>query len=147
VVYRDAGHLLPFSSAQAGACPGVVAVCLFPRWRAQGFLNWQLGQWDASLTTRYIGKFEVGSAEVDQNVSAVPGIPHYVIHYGATVYNNLQLGYNIEPLNTRVDIGVDNVADKQPPFLYANNANNANTDPNDFDTVGRFYWARLTVKF
>jgi outer membrane receptor protein involved in Fe transport len=137
VVFHDAGHLAPFSSPEAGACPGAVGVCLFPRWRAQSFINWQLGAWDASLTTRYI----------DQGVSAIPGLPNYVLHYGATVYNNVQLGYNIEALNTRLDIGVDNVTNKQPPFLYANNTLNANTDPSDFDTVGRFYFARVTVKF
>jgi outer membrane receptor protein involved in Fe transport len=63
------------------------------------------------------------------------------------VYNNVTLGYNIEPINTRIDVGVDNVMDKQPPVIYANNSQNANTDPNDFDTLGRYYWARVTVKF
>ncbi len=70
-----------------------------------------------------------------------------VYQYGATVYNDLQVGYNIEPINTRVDFGVDNVFDKQPPFLFANNSQNANTDPNDFDVIGRYYWGRVTVKF
>jgi hypothetical protein len=42
---------------------------------------------------------------------------------------------------------VDNFTDKQPPFLYQNNVLNANTDPSTFDTIGRYYWARYTVKF
>ncbi len=49
--------------------------------------------------------------------------------------------------NTRFDLGVNNVTNKQPPFLYANNTINANTDPFDFDLLGRYYWARMTVKF
>ena len=69
------------------------------------------------------------------------------IKYGATVYNDIQFGYNLEAWNTRFDIGVNNVADKQPPFLYANNTLNANTDPSDFDLMGRYYWGRVTVKF
>ncbi|WP_289444279.1 TonB-dependent receptor, partial [Klebsiella pneumoniae] len=70
----------------------------------------------------------------------------FVLKYGQYMYSNVTAGYNIEPLNTRIDVGVDNVFDKQPPLLYANNSQNANTDPNDFDTIGRYYWARLTVK-
>ena len=64
--------------------------------------------------------------------------------------NGLQrhpVGYNLEAWNTRFDIGVNNLADKQPPFLFANNTLNANTDPSDFDLLGRFYFGRVTVKF
>ena len=67
--------------------------------------------------------------------------------YGARTYNDVQLGYNIEQINTRVDLGIDNVGDKTPPLLYANNTLNANTDPGNFDVMGRYYWARVTVKF
>jgi hypothetical protein len=63
--------------------------------------------------------------------------------YGSTTYSDVSLGYNIEPLNTRVEFGVNNLFDKQPPLLYANNTLNANTDPSDFDTIGRYFWAGL----
>jgi outer membrane receptor protein involved in Fe transport len=69
------------------------------------------------------------------------------LKYGATVYNDVSLGYNIEPLNTRVEFGVNNLFDKQPPVLYANNTLNADTDPSDFDLIGRYFWGRVTVKF
>ena len=52
-----------------------------------------------------------------------------------------------EAINTRVEVGVDNVFDKQPPDLYTNNSLNANTDPADFDVLGRYYWTRATVSF
>lgn len=127
------------------------ALCFFPRVRARGTLAWQLGPWDAQWTMSYTSKFKIGDAA--DGITAVPafapGSPSgiYTLKYGSYVYNNLTVGYNIEPINTRVDVGVDNVFDKQPPFLYANNSQNANTDPNDFDVLGRYYWARLTVKF
>ena len=161
--YTDAGHFLPFGSAQEAACPGA-GTCLFPRWRAQGFLNWQLGSWDASWRMRYIGRFQMGSKSPSQDVLP-DGTCYYqgrpngaggkyecnitgaVYKYGATVYNDLSVGYNVEALNTRVDFGVNNVFDKQPPLLYANNTLNANTDPSDFDLMGRYFWARVTVKF
>jgi len=161
--YTDAGHFLSYGSAQEAACPGE-GTCLFPRWRAQGFVNWQLGNWDASWRMRYIGRFQMGSASPSQDVfpdgqcyyqgkpNPAGGVYHCTItgaefKYGATVYNDVSFGYNIEPLNTRIDFGVNNVFDKQPPVLYANNSLNADTDPSDFDLMGRYFWARVTVKF
>ena len=142
------------SSLQA-SCPGGApgAICFFPRNRAQGILGWQLGPWDAQWTMQYISHFQVGSADARQGATGALGFSPsgpagaYVLKYGNYVYNNLTVGYNIQPIDTRIDIGVDNVFDKQPPFLYANNSQNANTDPNDFDVIGRYYWGRITVKF
>jgi outer membrane receptor protein involved in Fe transport len=161
--YTDAGHFLPFGSPQEAACPGT-GTCLFPRWRAQGFVNWQLGNWDASWRMRYIGRFQMGSKSPSQDVlpdgtcyyegkpNPAGGVYHcnntgVELKYGATVYNDVSFGYNIELLNTRIDFGVNNVFDKQPPLLFANNTLNANTDPSDFDLMGRYFWARVTVKF
>ena len=142
------------SSLQA-SCPGGApgAICFFPRNRAQGTLAWQLGPWDAQWKVQYISHFQVGSLDARQGATGALGFNPsgpagaYVLKYGNYVYNNLTVGYNIQPINTRIDIGVDNVFDKQPPFLYANNSQNANTDPNDFDVIGRYYWGRITVKF
>jgi len=155
-VYHYAGHFMTFGSAQAAGCPGAGGgICLFPRWRAQSSVAWQLGSFDASWRMRYIGRFQMGSQAPSQDVFPA-GTCYYgdyctihgmVIKYGATVYNDIQFGYNLEAWNTRFDIGVNNVADKQPPFLFANNSLNANTDPSDFDLMGRFYFGRVTVKF
>ncbi len=155
-VYHYPGHFMAFGSGAAAACPGNGAgVCLFPRWRAQSAVNWQLGSFDASWRMRYIGRFQMGSQSPSQDQFPA-GTCYYgdfctlhgfVIKYGATVYNDLQFGYNIEAWNTRFDVGINNVADKQPPFLFANNTLNANTDPSDFDLMGRYYWGRVTVKF
>ncbi len=140
----------PTASGNSG---GIGGVCFFPRIRGLGTLSWQLGPWDAQWTMQYISHFKVGSLDPSQGATGATGFNPtgpagpYVLHYGAYVYNNFIAGYNIEPINTRIDVGVDNVMDKQPPILYANNSLNANTDPNDFDTLGRYYWARITVKF
>lgn len=155
-VFHNAGHVTAFGSAAESSCPDLSGgVCTFPRWRALATVNWNMGPWDASWRMRYIGKFRLGSGKPSED-SFPAGTCYYgdyctlhgyQIHYGARTYNDLQVGYNIEPLNTRVDVGVDNVGDIQPPFLYANNTLNANTDTGNFDTLGRFYWARVTVKF
>ena len=155
-VYHYAGHFMGFGSSQAAACTGASGgVCLFPRWRAQTAVNWQLGSFDASWRMRYIGRFRMGSPSPSQD-SFPAGTCYYgdycSVHglyfdYGATVYNDIQFGYNLEAWNTRFDVGVNNVGDKQPPLLYGNNTLNANTDPSDFDLMGRYYWGRVTVKF
>lgn len=146
-VINGVGMLGAAGSGLGSACPfQQAAVCFFPRIRAQGSLNWQLGPWDASWRMRYSSKFKVGSTDPEEEATAIPGYPGFVLHFGAYVYNDLTIGYNIDPINTRIDMGVDNVFDKQPPLLYENSTN-ANTDPEDFDVVGRYYWGRVTVKF
>ncbi len=147
VTYKNAGHLLPYGSAPSAACPDNAGVCLFPRWRAQGFVNWQLEGWSAEWRMRYIGRFQNGAATGSPQDSFPNGESGTILKYGATVYNDVSLGYNIAPINTRVDFGINNLFDKQPPMLYANNTLNANTDPSDFDLMGRYFWARVTVKF
>jgi outer membrane receptor protein involved in Fe transport len=147
-IYHDAGHFANFGSAQAASCPSGGGVCLFPRWRGQGFVNWNMGNWDASWRMRYVGGFRMGSPAASQDTHpAGPGLDGVYFDYGSTIYNDVQIGYNFEPINTRVDFGVNNLFDKQPPFLFANNTLNANTSPSDFDLQGRYYWARVTVKF
>ena len=147
VTYKNAGHMLGYGSSAAAACPDNVGVCLFPRWRAQGFVDWQGGGWSAQWRMRYIGRFEMGGPLGSPQDSAPNGTPGSILKYGATVYNDVSVGYNLAMINTRLDFGVNNLFDKQPPMLYANNTLNANTDPADFDLMGRYYWARVTVKF
>jgi outer membrane receptor protein involved in Fe transport len=155
-VYHYPGHFMSYGSSQAAGCPGAGGgVCLFPRWRAQSSVNWQLGNFDASWRMRYVGRFRMGSQAPSQDVFPA-GTCYYgdyctihgmEIRYGATVYHDIQFGYNLDAWNTRFDVGVNNLSDKQPPLLYANNTLNANTDPSDFDLLGRYYWGRITVKF
>ena len=127
----------------------------FARVRALATLDWNLGPWTANWTTRYIGRITLGYANSGLGPSAVesstnpynPNPQGPVLHYGAVTYQNASLGYNIEPINTFVQVGVDNIFDKQPPLLYFNNVLNANTDVSTYDVVGRFYRASVSVKF
>ncbi|QDI04002.1 TonB-dependent receptor [Xanthomonas cerealis] len=119
----------------------------FPRWRGLGALSWNLGDWSASWRIRYIGSTEIGSEDTRQSLSADSGLPGTVRGIGSYVYHNVQVGYNLTPWHTRLELGVDNLADKQPPLYYANNVTNANTDVATYDLLGRYYWARATVKF
>jgi outer membrane receptor protein involved in Fe transport len=119
----------------------------FPRVRGQVGLNWKDGAWDAAWRTQYIGKETIGSADPTQHESGDGALANFTIPVPTIVYNNVEVGYNIEPINTHVSIGVDNLFDKQPPIFTQTSVVNGNTDVNTYDTVGRFYWARATVKF
>ena len=120
------------------------------RWRALGTLAWSLGNIDASWRARYIGNARFGnivpSGDGYQIIDPTGDVANNSFRIGASTYHNVQVGYNLEPINTRVEFGIDNVFDKQPPLLYQYGFN-GNTDERTYDTVGRYYWARVGVKF
>jgi len=121
------------------------------RWRGLGNIDWNWGAFNISYQAQYIGQVKIGYANAGLGPSAsadgLYGPESPVYHYGASTYHNLSFGYNIEPINTMVQLGVDNLGDKQPPIFYLQNTVNANVDTSTYDPIGRFYWAKVTVKF
>jgi outer membrane receptor protein involved in Fe transport len=124
----------------------------YARWRALASLNWNLGSFDASWRLKYNGAARFGDlvstpdgyivvAPANDEANAVQSF-----RVGSYTYHNLQLGYQIEPINTRIEVGVDNVFDKQAPVFWQYGFN-GNTDERTYDTIGRYFWARLGVKF
>jgi len=111
----------------------------FTRWRALGNIAWRMGNFSASWQQRYFGRLSIINPDF--------GLPNDELKIGAVVTHNVTFSYDIEPLNTRIDVGIDNVGDKQPPLFYANTTTNANIDINTYDPIGRFYFGRVTVKF
>jgi iron complex outermembrane receptor protein len=119
----------------------------FARWRGLGTLTWTDGPWDATWRTQYIGTVRIGSADISQGFSAEGGVPGAVLNYGPQIYHNVSIGYNLAAYHTRFDFGVNNLFDTQPPLMYQNNVLNSNTDVNTYDTIGRYFWGRITVSF
>jgi outer membrane receptor protein involved in Fe transport len=127
----------------------------FARVRALASVDWNLGAFSANWTTRYVAPVKVGYANAGLGPSGVesstdayfPNPIGPVLQFPSATFSNLSVGYNIEPINTFVQVGVDNVFDRQPSRMYLNNVLNANTDVATYDTVGRFYRASVTVKF
>ncbi len=117
------------------------------RLRGLGSLDWSKGPFEASWRVRYVGNLKIGSADLAQGLSADGSVPGIVRHIGAVTYHSFSFGYTLEPINTQIQIGVDNAFNKQPPLFYQNIVVNANTDVSTYDTVGRFYFGRVTVKF
>jgi outer membrane receptor protein involved in Fe transport len=106
------------------------------RWRGTVRLNWSRGDWDAQWRTRYI------SSVTALNADAATGAN---LPVASVTYSDLQVGYAMPSLRTRLDVGVDNLFDRQPPLIYQNGQ--VNTDTATYDTMGRYYWARATLKF
>ncbi|MBN6101721.1 TonB-dependent receptor [Xanthomonas sp. CFBP 8703] len=128
---------------------------LYSRVRGRLFVNWQKGDFGASWRIRYIGPFRVGSRVLVDNKSADAGCdlierPQFCgisPSYGSYFLHSVSVNYALPWFNSKVEVGLDNVFDKQPPMLYQNNVLNANTDVNSFDTVGRYLWARYSMNF
>ncbi|TAN05212.1 MAG: TonB-dependent receptor [Rhodanobacteraceae bacterium] len=119
----------------------------YPRVRGQVHLDWQDGPWNASWRVQYIGHEEAGSMNPAENQNGESGSQLYAFRIPTIVYNYAQVSYDIQPINTTLSVGVNNVFDKQPPIFTQSIVLNADTDVGTYDTIGRFYWARATVKF
>jgi outer membrane receptor protein involved in Fe transport len=127
------------------------------RWHALAGVDWNWGAFNANWTGRYIGRTTIGYACLPGSSAAAgdvagpdgcyPNPEFAVYHYGAYVYHDVSFGYDIAPLNTTIQIGVNNIADRTPPIFYQQNVANANTDVATYDPVGRFYFAKATIKF
>jgi len=61
-------------------------------------------------------------------------------------YHSISAGYEVPVIKTRFDLGIDNLTGRVPPLIYQNGVN-YNVDTATYDTIGRYYWARATVKF
>jgi outer membrane receptor protein involved in Fe transport len=119
----------------------------YPRVRGQVNLDWQDGPWNASWRVRYIGHEEAGSMNPAENQNGQSGAQLYAFRVPTIIYNDAQVSYNVQPINTTLSFGVNNMFDKQPPIFTQSIVLNADTDVGTYDVVGRFYWARATIKF
>ncbi len=108
------------------------------RWRGTVTLNWTLGNWSAQWQTRYINSLT--------NLNADAAIAGVNLPMASVTYHSLKVGYAVPSIHTTFDVGVDNLSNKVPPLIYQNGLN-YNVDTSTYDTLGRYYWARATVKF
>lgn len=108
------------------------------RWRGTVTLNWDKGNWNAQWQSRYVNRLTALNAD-----AAIAGVN---IPIASVLYHSIQLGYAVPSIHTRFDVGIDNLSDKAPPRVYQNSGN-YNVDTSTYDVLGRYYWARATVKF
>lgn len=119
----------------------------YSRVRAVGTVGWTNWGFDANFSTRFIGPYQIGESDPNEQASGDGSLPSVVLDFGSTWYYDMTVGYKVKQTNTKFTLGVDNLSDEQPPFQYQNNSLNANTDVNTFDTVGRYFFMKVTQTF
>ncbi|HEX4386284.1 MAG TPA: TonB-dependent receptor [Myxococcales bacterium] len=125
-----------------------------PSFKATAGLDWGLYGFTAGIFGRYVGSFKECANQGDPT-TAVGGLCNQsdgTINplsrdVGSYVTFDLHAGY---ALNTSVGktsffVGMSNVLDKNPPFIYS--ANLASSDPGTYDYLGRYFYGRISQRF
>ena len=102
----------------------------FPKWKAIGIIDWDLANFGASLTGRYVSKLK----ESDGNV------------LNEKFYTDLQLRWNPTFLQHQFGfaLGANNLLNTRAPGCNTCDLNNF--DPTMYDVPGRYYYGRVSVK-
>jgi len=132
----------------------------FPVWRIRSNVstNWQLGDWGATLTARYVSAldedcsvvvdtaFGIGQPALANLCSNPDGSPQYPFGENKiddTWYFDLQGTWDA-PWDGRVTAGVRNLLDKDPPIAFSTFANSF--DP-QYEVPGRFWYVQYSQRF
>lgn len=128
-----------------------------PRWKANANVTWMRGPWRAEWKIQYIGSLrERCSDYLDGTAKSLANMglcssPNFVNnalstnYIGKTAYNDAQIGYSFDQLNTTLTFGVNNVFNRNPPESVNQEYNSF--DPTLYRIPGRFYYASIGVKF
>ena len=102
----------------------------YPKFKGQATIDWQIGDFGASFTGRYINSVrEFDDRELD-----------------GTFYGDVQVIYTPSFLERRLafTIGVNNVFNQDPPACFS--CTGPNYDPSTYDLPGQFGYLRLSYK-
>jgi outer membrane receptor protein involved in Fe transport len=124
-----------------------------PEWKANLSALWALKAWSAGAVLRYVGSFKECAAS---DFSSAGGLCYAPVapqsfptsrQVGSNTVVDVHAGYALSSVagKTAVAVGVNNVFDKAPQYVYA--AVLANSDPSVYDYLGRYYYLRLQHSF
>jgi len=126
-----------------------------PSWRHVFNATWST-PWDAfdlTLRWRYIGSDKTELSSSNPFLTGTPFAPTASI--AAYNYIDLTGAFDVYK-NIRLQIGVNNVMDKDPPLVVGGDCStsspagancNGNTFPGVYDSMGRYWFMELTAKF
>ncbi|WP_246029000.1 TonB-dependent receptor domain-containing protein [Parashewanella tropica] len=109
---------------------------MFAKVKANFNLGWTKDEFGVNLITRYIS----GVEETEKGWWTDP----FKRDVSSNIVFDFQGNWDVSE-NVSVTLGVDNVFDREPPFVYS--AFGANTDVSTYDVIGRFVYLRAGVKF
>lgn len=124
-----------------------------PHWRHVFNTTWGLPWLGIHVTARWrlIGPSKVDRSSTNPQLQA----PFYVWDAHIPGYNYIDLSASM-PVTSAVDVrlGVNNIADKNPPLILSgslsdcpNNTCNDNTWVGTYETLGRYIYAHVSLKF
>jgi iron complex outermembrane recepter protein len=126
-----------------------------PHWRHVMNVSWST-PWDGldlNVRWRFIGP---DSSELTTSNTFLHGTPYLPLsHIPAFNYIDLTGTFNIYK-NVRLELGVNNIADKSPPLVTGGDCStsspagancNGNTFPGVYDAMGRYLFATVTAQF
>ena len=126
-------------------------------WRGTFTIDWDLADFAAQLAFRYHDSVKltdpdgspciIGGCPADRDPLPEELGPSADLVIASQTYIDFSGSYNIEATGTKIQIGVNNLGDNQPPILYQNNVLNSNTDVATYDTIGRYFFGSITQKF
>ncbi len=123
-----------------------------PRWKAQLGATYSQDNWSTTLTERYYGGVKPDSS-VQSSTCNGPGLGLSQAatdalngcHAAGQFFTDASATYNYK--NMTATIGVDNLFDKQPPFLSGGVSVSQTVTGAGYDVVGRFIYTKLSIKF
>ena len=110
----------------------------FPKYKANLRLGYRFGPVDLSYNLQYLDAMDnQGNISDFEDTTGYQGV-------SSTLYHDLSANWTI---NDSLDlaIGIRNLTDEEPKFFDI--PIDQNTDPATFDTLGRFYFGSLRMKF
>lgn len=121
-------------------CAGVVSTSCFasPKWRHSLTSTYLVDDYSVSMKWRYFSGVDY-EGTADTTLKANGGIDAYN-------YFDLSGNYAVND-NVTLTAGINNIFDKEPPMVGNTLASNANTVAGFYDTLGRFMFMSVGVKF
>ena len=151
-VNLDTSYLHKYESIPvAGATPVEIAGTFdaqfgnYARWRATGQFGWNLGAWDALLQLRYIDALLAHNPYIPS--AGRLGQPQPDLEIPRIGYADLTVGYTVKATKTKFQLGMQNITNRQPPFIPQSLVVNADTDVSTYDLLGRRFFVSISQKF
>jgi iron complex outermembrane recepter protein len=124
-----------------------------PEWKFNLSALWGLAPWNAGVVLHYVGSFKECAASDFTSTGGLCSIPPPAQTFptsrqvGGNAVVDLHAGYALSSSagKTTVGVGVTNVLDQKPQYVYS--APLANSDPSIYDFMGRFFYARVQHNF
>ncbi len=143
---KDYNEPVPGLKEVAFDCAGIISEsCRTPEWRHVLSARYSFDRYSVGLRWRYIGEMDFEDELTGEPLDVA--VDPYLGGSGKMkAFNYLDLSGTIDFDFGTWTIGVNNVADKEPPLVGTNLTENGNS-LNDYDQAGRYVFTSFNFKF